>query len=144
MKRRTAATAVAAVLGGDALLHLYWATGRTWPGQDTRELSQLILNADVPFTKPVLVPLATLLLGASATVLAQGGALKLPAPPAALKWGTRAVAGGMLLRGLAGVVWATGLGADVHSRFYLLNLALYTPLCLGGAALAWQASRRTA
>ena len=138
MKRRTAAITVAAVLSADALLHVYWATGRTWPAPDAAQLSQLVLNADVPFTPPVVLPLATALLGAATAVLAQGGVVRVPVPPVLPRWGTRAVAAGMLVRGLAGLVWATGVGVDLHSRFYLLNLALYTPLCLGGAALAWR------
>ncbi|MEU6239255.1 hypothetical protein ABZ885_40580, partial [Kitasatospora sp. NPDC047058] len=49
--------------------------------------------------------------------------------------------GGLLARGLAGLVWAAGIGVDTGSAFYPLNLALYTPLCLAGAAAAWTVAR---
>ncbi|MFB7618563.1 DUF3995 domain-containing protein [Kitasatospora sp. NPDC056181] len=143
-RRRTAALAVATVLAADGLLHVYWATGSTWPAADSASLSRAVLNADVPFTPPVVLPLAAALFSGAALVLARGGVLdglarRLPA--VALRWGPRAVAGGMLARGLAGLVWATGIGADTGSVFYPLNLALYTPLCLAGAAAAWSVAR---
>lgn len=56
-----AAAAVAAVLGVDALIHLYWSTGRIWPARDTASLSRAVLNKEVPFTSPVLLPLVVLL-----------------------------------------------------------------------------------
>ncbi|MGW6916896.1 DUF3995 domain-containing protein [Kitasatospora sp. NPDC054939] len=144
MNHRTAARTVAAVLAADAVVHLYWTTGLTWPAPDTATLSRLVLNADVPFTPRILVPLAALLLTAAALVLARGGRLdalarRLPAP--LLHWGPYAVAVGLLLRGLAGLVWITGLGTDPGDLFYWLNLALYTPLCLACAAATWAVAR---
>ena len=40
------------------------------------------------------------------------------------------IAAGLLLRGLAGIVWALGLVAAKSKLFYQLNLILYTPVCL--------------
>lgn len=63
-----AAVLVVSVLTADALLHLYWATGATWPAADEGSLSRAVLGRDVPFTPPVLLPLVALLLAAAALV----------------------------------------------------------------------------
>lgn len=140
MVRRLAAV-VAGVLGADGLMHVYWATGATWPAHDSDALSQAVLGTDVPFTAVVLIPLATLLFTAAATVLLRTRA----APDRRLWWavraGTVAVAGGLLLRALAGVVWVFGVGTDTGSLFYWLNLLAYTPLCLGLGAAAVAVAR---
>ncbi|MFD9123761.1 DUF3995 domain-containing protein [Kitasatospora sp. NPDC059571] len=135
--RRRAATALAGVLAADALCHLYWTTGATWPARDTAALSAAVLNADVPFTPPVLLPLVGLLGGAAALVLVRGGALRIPLPAAVPRWATVAVAAGLSARAAAGLVWATGAGTEPGSAFHALNLALYTPVCVVGAAAAW-------
>lgn len=129
-----AAVATATVLGVDALIHLYWLTGRTWPARDTRGLSKAVLNAEVPFAPRVLVPLIVVLTVGATAVLAKasllGGWLPdwLPAwiPTAA----TVAVAVAALLRGGAGIIWALGIGARRDTAFYWLNLTAYTPICL--------------
>jgi hypothetical protein len=131
------ALALASVLTVDGAIHLYWATGRTWPAADTRTLSRAVLNAEVPFTPRTLLPLAVLLGSAAALVLARGGVLSLPVPPTLLRWATGAVTAGLLIRGAAGLVWITGRGADPRLVFYRLNLLLYTPLCLIGAVGGW-------
>jgi 4,5:9,10-diseco-3-hydroxy-5,9,17-trioxoandrosta-1(10),2-diene-4-oate hydrolase len=52
-----------------------------------------------------------------------------------------AVAIGLLLRALAGLVWVGGVGVEVGTAFYWLNLFGYTPLCLAAglatATIAW-------
>lgn len=128
--RTRAATALAGVLGFDALLHLYWATGSTWPANNEKALSYAVLGVEAPFSPPVVLPLATLLLCASGIVLA--GARR---RHRLLRLGTLAVAAGLSLRAVAGVYWL--ITKDTGSAFYWLNLVLYTPLCvlLGAAAL---------
>ena len=132
MRIRTKAAVVAGVLAVDAAIHLYWATGATWPARSPEALSQAVLNARVPFTPVVLVPLAGVLLSASGLLLARangrGGRL------GAL--GSGAVGAGVALRGAAGLVWATGAGTDTGAPFYWLNLLGYTPACLLLAPLA--------
>ncbi|OPC78925.1 hypothetical protein B4N89_32940 [Embleya scabrispora] len=124
--RRRKGTAVAALLAGDALVHAFWATGATWPADSTEALSQGLLNADVPFTPRVLLPLWALLTTAAVGIYAhsrgRGGRLT------ALV--TVAVATGLTVRAGAGVIWALGVGADPGSTFYRLNLAVYTPVCV--------------
>ncbi|MEV4561195.1 DUF3995 domain-containing protein [Kitasatospora sp. NPDC049285] len=138
---RSKATAIGAVLAVDGLVHLYWATGQTWPVHTTTRLSHLVLNTQVPFTPQGLVPLAALLCSAATLVLAHGGALPALARrlPAVLpRWASRAVAAGLLARGTVGLVWVTGAWADPGDAFYWLNLLLYTPLCLLLGLAAWQ------
>ncbi|MEU6238959.1 hypothetical protein ABZ885_38965, partial [Kitasatospora sp. NPDC047058] len=72
-RRRTAALVVATVLAADGLLHVYWATGSTWPAADAPSLSRAVLNAEVPFTPRVVLPLAAVLFSGAAVVLARGG-----------------------------------------------------------------------
>jgi hypothetical protein len=130
-----AALLVATVLTADALLHVFWMTGRTWPAQDVSTLSQGLLNADVPFTPRVLAPLALALSTAATTVLAQADVILPNLPPWLPQAGTFAVAAGVGVRTAAGIAWAFGIGTERNSTFYKLNLTLYTPLCaLLGAA----------
>ncbi|MEU7742283.1 hypothetical protein [Nonomuraea sp. NPDC049158] len=113
----------ATVLLLDALVHLFWVVR---PIADPRALSLAVLNAEVPFTPRVLLPLILVLSVAAVSVAtASGGRGGWVA-----KVVTMAVGAGVLVRGLVGLVWAFGLGADTGSPFYWLNLFLYTPVCL--------------
>ncbi|MFE6127434.1 DUF3995 domain-containing protein [Streptomyces sp. NPDC056437] len=127
-----AAVLVASVLTVDALFHLYWATGETWPAAGEGSLSRAVLGTDVPFTPPVLLPLVALLLTAAALVVAHS---RRPGHPL-LRLGTLAVAAGLSLRALAGIYWL--FAKETGTAFHWLNLVLYTPLC---ALLAWAALR---
>ncbi|MFD8146270.1 DUF3995 domain-containing protein [Streptomyces sp. NPDC059708] len=134
-RRRRTGTALAALLAADGLAHLYWATGATWPAPDERALSLAVLGTEVSFGPPVVLPLAALTLTAGAAVLAhsrgRGGR--------ATRAVTGAVAAGLAVRGLAGLGWAAGLlPSPPGSPFHTLNLALYTPACLG---FGWAAAR---
>uniref|UniRef100_A0AAU2JR74 DUF3995 domain-containing protein n=1 Tax=Streptomyces sp. NBC_00049 TaxID=2903617 RepID=A0AAU2JR74_9ACTN len=133
--RHRTGLAVAGLLAADATLHLYWATGATWPAADVRALSLAVLGAEVSFAPPGLLALAALLSTGAAAVLARsrgrGGR------PARLV--TAAVAAGLTVRGVAGLGWAAGLlDSPPNSPFHVLNLLLYTPTCLG---FAWLAAR---
>ncbi|WP_432186083.1 DUF3995 domain-containing protein [Streptomyces sp. Tue6028] len=119
---RRAAAPLATVLTADALLHLFWATGSTWPATDEKSLSHAVLGIEAPFTPPVLLPLAALLLTASGIVVAQS-----VRPGRLLRLGTLAVAAGLSLRALAGVHWV--FAQDSGTVFHRLNLVVYTPLC---------------
>ncbi|HLZ56921.1 MAG TPA: DUF3995 domain-containing protein [Ktedonosporobacter sp.] len=126
---------IAAIFVVDGLLHVYWATGRTWPASDQLTLIQAILNTNkTRLLKPInLAPIATLLFLGALIVLARVhrlGLLGQLIPASLLQLGVMVVATGLLLRGLAGIVWMFGLGADRHSLFYQLNLMAYTPACL--------------
>ncbi|MEV0324484.1 DUF3995 domain-containing protein [Streptomyces sp. NPDC050658] len=130
-----AAALVASVLTADALLHLYWTTGATWPAADDSGLSQAVLGTDVPFTPPVLLPLVALLLTAAALVTAYARGPR----HVLLRLGTLAVTAGLTLRTLAGVYWLFTKEPD--TAFYWLNLGLYTPLCAVLAVAALRVAR---
>lgn len=124
---------IAAVLAADGLLHMYWATGHIWPARDPKTLSRAVLNVEISFTTPGVFALACALLLGSFTVLARVHSLGMlgqlvPAP--LLQLGILVIAAGLLLRTLAGIVWALGLVAAKSKLFYQLNLMLYTPVCL--------------
>ncbi|WP_129667246.1 DUF3995 domain-containing protein [Phytoactinopolyspora endophytica] len=143
--RRTnpVAIAVAAVLGADALLHLYWATGATWPASDERSLSYGVLGYDVSFAPPVVLPLAVLLLTAAGVVLARVRLSLNHRWGKLLQLGTLAVGIGMAARGLAGIGWMMGLdvGAPDGSAFHWLNPIVYTPLCVALAVACLHIAR---
>ncbi|MGW6846038.1 DUF3995 domain-containing protein [Streptomyces sp. NPDC054958] len=135
MRNKRAGTAVAGLLAADGLVHLYWATGATWPAPDERSLSLAVLGLDTSFGPGAVLPLAAVLLTGATAVLAhtlgRGGR--------ATRAVTGAVAAGLAVRGLAGLGWAAGLlDSPPDSAFYVLNLALYTPVCL---AAAWAAAQ---
>lgn len=119
--RVRAGITVAAVLAADALVHVYWMTGATWPARDPVALSFAVLNFEVPFTPRGLLMPFTLLVAGSALMLVRAGRVR---------WlGVRAVAAGLLVRGVAGLVWALGIGTSTGDPFYWLNLLVYTPVC---------------
>jgi pimeloyl-ACP methyl ester carboxylesterase len=132
---RRRAAMVAAVLAVDGVLHVYWSTGLTWPAGDARSLSYAVLGGQAPFTPMVVLPLAVALFAGAATVY---GCVRLRGR----RWGPvlaaacLLVAVGFLLRALAGLVWVAGVGIEMGSAFYWLNLFGYTPLCLAAGLAA--------
>jgi 4,5:9,10-diseco-3-hydroxy-5,9,17-trioxoandrosta-1(10),2-diene-4-oate hydrolase len=122
---------LAAVLGIDALLHLYLATGLRWPAADTRHLSIALLGMQIPFNAGLLLGLAAMLIAAS--VLVQLARRIRHGPLSRLaNLATAAVTAGVLTRGLLGVLWVLPLGFESPS-FHWLNLLLYTPICLAAS-----------
>ena len=125
-----AAVVVASVLGLDALIHVYWSTGRVWPARDTRALSRAVLNADVPFSPRVLIPLVIVLSLGCVAVLARADLVHTGLPTWLLATAAGVVAVGLVARCLAGIAWVAGIGASRETPFYWLNLTAYTPICL--------------
>lgn len=126
---------VAIVLVADGLVHAYWATGRIWPARDRLSLAQAVLNINKArsFRPAVLVPLVFLLFCGALIALARVHYLGIPGqliPSPLLQFGILVIATGLLLRGLAGIVWALRLAASRSELFYKLNLIVYTPVCL--------------
>ncbi|MET9853945.1 DUF3995 domain-containing protein [Streptomyces sp. NPDC006450] len=137
--RRRTGRALAALLAADGLVHLYWATGLTWPAADERTLSLAVLGSEVSFGPPVVLPLAALTLTGAAAVLAHAHGRGSGPVRRAARLATAAVAAGLAVRGLAGLGWAAGLlDSPADGPFRALNLALYTPACLG---FGWAAVR---
>ncbi|MEX0172476.1 DUF3995 domain-containing protein [Streptomyces sp. LMG1-1-1.1] len=126
--------ASAALLAVLALVHVYWATGATWPAHSEHGLSLAVLGSAVSFGPAVVLPLAALEGVASAGVYAYGRNPRGRIP----RLITAAFTAGLLARGAAGVAW-TILGKDGSGPvFPWLNALLYTPLCLG---LGWAVLR---
>jgi hypothetical protein len=105
-----------------AAVHVYWATGATWPAGDERTLSLTVLNLQVSFGPGVVLPLAALHLLLAGAVLTSA------------RWtlSRLVVAGlvaGLAVRAAVGLVWITG-AVDTSTAFYWLNLVLYTPVCV--------------
>jgi hypothetical protein len=120
MKSRQVVAGVHVLL---AAVHVYWATGATWPAIDQRSLSQAVLGQEVSFAPQVVLPLAALHLLLAAAVL-KVDHLRLARLVVA------GLAAGLALRAAAGLVWDFGLGADSGTAFYWLNLFFYTPACI--------------
>lgn len=138
-KHAGAGAAVAGLLAADAALHLYWATGATWPAADERALSLAVLGIETSFGPGAVLPLAAVLLTGATAVFAhtrgRGGR--------ATRAVTGAVAAGLAVRGLAGLAWTAGLlPSPPDGPFRTLNLLLYTPLCLAAAWAAVQVAAR--
>ena len=105
-----------------AAVHVYWATGATWPAGDERTLSLTVLNLQVSFGPGVVLPLAALHLLLAGAVLTS----------ARWRLSRLVVAGlviGLTVRAAAGLVWITG-ALDTSTAFYWLNLVFYTPVCI--------------
>jgi hypothetical protein len=105
-----------------AAVHVYWATGATWPASDERSLSRTVLNTQVSFGPRVVLPLAALHLLLAGAVLTS----------ARWRLSRLVVVGlvaGLAARAAVGLVWITG-AIDTSTAFYWLNLFLYTPACV--------------
>ncbi|MGR4880244.1 alpha/beta fold hydrolase [Streptomyces sp. LARHCF249] len=128
VRRRRAGRALAALFAVDGLVHLYWATGLTWPAPDERALSLAVIGGEVSFAPRVVLPLALLGLTTSAVLFARGNG-RGGWFGAAAAW---TVTAGLLARGLLGLLWVFGAGDGAAGpAFSWLNLLLWTPLCLG-------------
>ncbi|MDN5853551.1 MAG: alpha/beta fold hydrolase, partial [Actinomycetia bacterium] len=125
-------------LAFDAVFHLYWATGATWPAADEFALSSAVLGFGASFAPSMVLPLAALLSLAAASALFCAredgpGWLRRPA-----RLVVAAVTAGASMRAALGVLWMVSALGYTPQPFYALNIALYTPMCL---ALAWAGFR---
>jgi hypothetical protein len=133
-----AATALAiAALAG---LHVYWARGGLWPGEDQASLAETVVGPGAQMPPSPAVWAVAGVLAASAGAVATTTALR--DPPRVVRTITRVTAGVLLARGVAGVALSLSHGLD--ARFHRLDAVLYSPLCLAlsrGAVLAGRSSR---
>ncbi|NUR95580.1 MAG: DUF3995 domain-containing protein, partial [Kribbellaceae bacterium] len=103
-----------------AAVHVYWATGATWPALDERSLSRAVLGVQVSFAPQVVLPLAALHLMLAAAVLYSNRS-------ALARLAVAGVAAGLATRAALGVVWVLTYAS---TPFYWLNLFVYTPACI--------------
>lgn len=123
--------AVAGVHALLALVHIYWATGGTWPATDQRSLSQAVLGGEVSFAPQVVLPTAGFHLVLAAALLTSGRYR-------VSRLVVLGLVAGLTGRAAVGVVWAFGVGTDSSTPFYWLNLFIYTPACLALALADWR------
>src|SRR5215475_6606437 len=103
---------VAGVHGLLAVLHVYWATGATWPASSERSLSYAVLGGPASFGPGVVLPLAAFHIMLAVAILTSER----------YKLSRLVVAGlaaGLAARATAGLVWITGAG-DTTRAFYWL------------------------
>lgn len=129
--------AAAGTLAGIGALHGYWATGGRWPGTESRTLAETVVGpagTKMP-TTPMIVGVAVLLEVAALVLLGRLGIWGRRLPQWIFRWGTIGLAAVLVLRGSVGMV--TSLADGRSSPYTQLDVALYSPLCLGlGAACA--------
>lgn len=123
----------AAALGGLAALHLWWATGSTWPCADEATLADAVAGRPKLPSPGACVGVAAALSAASALV---GGWPSRGAP--LQRAGATGVVAVLLVRGGVGLAGRTDLVSPGSSSpcFRRLDRRYYAPLCLTIAALA--------
>jgi pimeloyl-ACP methyl ester carboxylesterase len=131
-----------------ALVHVYWATGATWPTADTRSLSNAVLGGEASFAPRVVLPLAALHLVAAVAVTVRATRARSTRGYTVSHLVVLCLVAGVAARAALGVLWTFGIGTDPSSAFYWLNLLLYTPAAVllvladlsvlrHGARVAW-------
>lgn len=131
-RKQQAGTLAAAVLAGDGACHMFWATGRAWPATTRAGLARGLLNVSGEMPTGALLFLSLLLLATAVLLLARAGLLRSLGdrlPARFLRSVAIVVTAAAAVRGIAGLIWILGVGDDLGSPFYWLNLALYTPAC---------------
>jgi hypothetical protein len=134
-------TGVASVgLAAIAGVHVAWAAGSSWPLGDHSELAEAVVGRPGGEVPPPSACLAV----AGALTLASGliGG-RPPVDPLLRRTGARAVVAVLILRGSLGLAGRTDIVSpgSTSLRFRRLDRRVYSPLCLGLAALALPAVR---
>lgn len=134
---RTSGWVVSGLLAGIAAIHAAWALGWRWPGGSDQALADRVVapGAELPSAAMTWGVVGILSVAIAAVMAATVSDRALPR---LASWG---VAGALGLRGVVGVV--TDFTAGFDDIYEHLDLAIYSPLCLGlaaGAAIVAQAS----
>jgi hypothetical protein len=128
-----AGLAAAGALAAVGAIHLAWGAGVTFPAADAAALARAVVGGNTfPSTVDCIV-VATLLASATAIVVARAkprSALGKLLPPIMTSVGSNAVAGVLATRGVAGVAMSVVGLPHTTPMFRLLDLVLYSPLCL--------------
>ena len=140
MKVGRASTSVAsAALLGLAGLHAVWGLGATWPLPDRASLADAVVGTDdVPPPAACFAVAGALGVGA---ILVGGRPRRVSR---VRRWGSAGVVGVLAARGVAGLLGGTDRlsPGSTSPRFRRLDRRLYSPLCLGLAALSAPAAGR--
>lgn len=116
-------------------LHVYWALGGRWPGSDSRSLARLVVGADAFPSTTECLAVAAALFGVALLALDSVNWISIGAP----RWLHIIAVGGaatvLALRGVGGYVEERFRPAVLEMPYLRWNRVLYSPLCLGLAAL---------
>jgi phosphate/sulfate permease len=119
-----------------AAIHIYWALGGYWPGHDEASLVAMVIGSGSRKMPPVVTLLVSLsLLVGAWLVLAIRGYLRPPWPSRLFTVAGWVMVGVFALRGTLGMFACKIRPADPGAPFEILNLIIYSPLCLVIAAL---------
>ena len=129
-----AGTGASITLGGIAALHLAWALGSTFPATDARSLARTVVGGNT-FPSAAASAVVASLLGVASTLVAVRSRPSTPLgrrfPTAISRPGVLVVAAALGLRG-GGGMFSSIIGVPkTTSTFRVLDLVLYSPLCLG-------------
>jgi hypothetical protein len=125
-----ASLTAAGLLAGAAALHVAWGTGSSWPAATRRELADMVAGTDVfPDRSACFTVAAALSVAAGVVAVGADG----PVGRAA----RACIAGGLAVRGVAGLTGSTRLLVPwtPSPRFVGLDRRVHGPLCLAIAAL---------
>jgi hypothetical protein len=142
-RRRRAARfggmAVPAVLTALAALHAAWALGWRWPGGDDRAFAERVIGHGATEAPPAAASWAV-----AVALLAAAGIVAAAATSGGrrMRLATLVVAGVFAARGALSI--PLDLAGGVDEIYERLDLAIYSPLCLGLAAGAAAVARRPA
>lgn len=129
-----AGTVAAVVLGGISALHVAWAFGSTFPAADAQSLARTVVGGNT-FPSPGASAMVAGLLGIASGLVA---ARAHPAtsfgrslPPVVTRLGMLGVAVVLGVRGAGGITFSALGIPQTTSTFRVLDVVLYSPLCLG-------------
>ena len=124
------AGATFALLSAIAAIHVYWAFGGIWPGENERDLINTVIGdprlEKMPAMSVTLV-VAVLIFAAGLIALWAGGVLRSPGVAAMIAAG--AVSLVFLARGVGGFFFDRFAWSPTEP-FATFNLWIYSPLCL--------------
>ncbi len=139
-----AGTAAATVLSAIGAIHLAWAFGSTFPSADAQSLARMVVGGNTFPSKAASATVAGLLGVASTMVVARArpkSSFGRRLPTVVTRPGVVGVAVVLGLRGAGGIISAALGIPQTTSAFRVLDLVLYSPLCLGLAAAIWRMER---
>lgn len=133
-------------LGAAAAVHLAWARGSTWPRASNDELADLVIGTRPMPPRPASAAVGAALSGAAIGVAVAGHSAR--GGPVGRIAGLAALITARVLRarGLGGLgmaaAGASTSGADASEEFRVMDVRLYSPLCIGLSMGAARAAKR--
>ena len=132
------------MLSAIGAIHLAWAFGSTFPSADAQSLARMVVGGNTFPSKAASATVAGLLGVASTMVVARArpkSSFGRRLPTVVTRPCVVGVAVVLGLRGAGGIISAALGIPQTTSAFRVLDLVLYSPLCLGLAAAIWRMER---